>query len=149
MRTKTASWFETKIRYEKTMDDGLVKKLTELYVVDAMSFTEAEAKITEVMKDYIAGEFEVQAIKRAPFAEVLISEDEKDDRYFKGKLTFITVDERTEKEVRSSGVFLVQAENIDVARKYLKEEYENHAFDCETVQISETKIIDVYERGKA
>ena len=149
MRTKTASWFETKIRYEKTMDDGLVKRVTELYVVDAMSFTEAEAKITEVMKDYITGEFEVQAIKRAPFAEVLISEAEKDDRYFKGKLTFITVDERTEKEVRSSGVFLVQAENIDVARKYLKEEYENHAFGCETVQILETKIMDIYEHKDA
>lgn len=149
MRTKTASWFETKIRYEKTMDDGLVKKVTELYVVDAMSFTEAEAKIKEEMKDYITGDFEVQAIKRAPLAEVLISEDEKDDRYFKGKLTFITVDERTGKKVRSSGVFLVQAENIDTAQKYLKDEYEDCAFGCETVQILETKIMDIYEHKDA
>ena len=59
MRSRTANWFETKIRYEKMMDDGKQKMVTEQYVVDALSFTEAEASIIEEMSSYISGEFKV------------------------------------------------------------------------------------------
>ena len=74
MRSRTADWFETKIRYEKTMDDGLQKKVTEQYTVDALSFTEAESSITEEMSSYISGEYEVSDIKKAAYKEVFFSE---------------------------------------------------------------------------
>lgn len=70
MRSRTANWFLCKIRYEKTMEDGLQKKVTEQYVVDALSFTEAEARIIDQMSQYISGEFDVQEIDRCVFKEV-------------------------------------------------------------------------------
>lgn len=70
MRSRTAEWFECKIRYEKTMEDGMQKKVTEAYTVDALSFTEAEQRIIEEMSSYISGEFEVADIKKAPYKEI-------------------------------------------------------------------------------
>ena len=55
MRTRTSTWFECKIRYDKMMEDGMQKKITELYVVDALSFTEAESSIIDEMSAYISG----------------------------------------------------------------------------------------------
>ena len=70
MRSRTANWFICKIRYEKVMEDGLQKKVTEQYVVDALSFSEAEARITEEMSGYISGEFDVHEIDRCVFKEI-------------------------------------------------------------------------------
>lgn len=64
------TWFECKIRYEKTMDNGMNKKVTEPYLVDALSFTEAEARIIEEMTPFISGEFTVSDIKRANYSEL-------------------------------------------------------------------------------
>ena len=69
MRSRSANWFECKIRYEKVMEDGLQKKVTENYVVDALSFSEAEERITEEMSSYISGEFDVADIKKASYGE--------------------------------------------------------------------------------
>lgn len=145
MRSKTAIWFETKVQYDKTMENGLEKKVTEQYVVDAMSFTEAESVIIKEMKPYISGDFFVKAIKRAAFNETLFSDKESDDRYFKAKVQFISIDEKTEKEKRSNVVYLVQAANIDVARNYIKEHFEHTLIDYETVQLADTPILDVFE----
>jgi hypothetical protein len=76
MRSRTAEWFETKIKYEKTMEDGLTKKVTEQYVVDALSFTEAERRIIEEMTNYISGAFDVADIKKATYKEIFFSDAE-------------------------------------------------------------------------
>ena len=96
MRQRTADWFETKIRYDKTMDDGMLKPITEQYVVDALSFTEAENAIIEEMSAFIAGDFKITGIKPAPYHEVFFSENDNDDKWYKAKLQFITLDEKTE-----------------------------------------------------
>lgn len=145
MRNRTFTWFETKVRYEKTMENGLQKKVTEQYVIDALSFSEAEAKITEEMQAYISGDIAVQAIKYASFKEVFFSDDDADDRWFKAKLQFITISERTEKETRSNVLYLVQAADIDVARKYIKDVMEGTAIDYDIVQLLETPFMDVFE----
>ena len=77
MRSRTANWFVCKIRYEKTGEDGLQKKVTETYVVDALTFTEAEARITEEMASYISGEFKIMNIDPAPFAEIFFAPKRK------------------------------------------------------------------------
>ena len=64
------TWFECKIRYEKVMENGMNKKVTEPYLVDALSFTEAEARIIEEITPYISGEFTVSDIKRANYSEL-------------------------------------------------------------------------------
>lgn len=147
MRSKTTSWFETKIRYDKTMEDGLNKKVTEVYTVEALSFTEAESAITEEMSHYISGEFDVKAITRAPYGEVFFSDTDSDDKWFKTRLAFITIDEKTEKEKRSNVVYLMQAATLDKARQYIKEVMAKTMIDYEVVSISETPLFDVFENS--
>ena len=108
MRSKTTSWFETKVRYDKTMEDGQNKKVTEAYTVEALSFSEAESAITEEMSHYISGEFDVKAITPAAYGEIFFSDADSDDKWFKARLAFITIDEKTEKEKRSTITYLGQ-----------------------------------------
>lgn len=145
MRSKTSTWFETKIRYEKVMDDGREKNVTEVFVVDALSFTEAETKITKELSAYTSGETFIKAITRAPYSEVLFSDDSKDDKWYRVKLAFITLDERTEKEKKTLVTYLFQAANIDKARAYVKEVMDKTAIDYEVVSISETPVLDIFE----
>ncbi len=145
MRSKTANWFICKIRYEKTAEDGTQKKVTEIYVVDAVSFGEAEARITESMEAYINGEYEVQDISRATFKEIFFSDLETADRWYNAKLEFVTTDEKTEKEKRSAVVYLVQAGTFDDALKSIHEVMGSTMIDYVTAKIEETKIMDVYE----
>ena len=109
MKSRTANWFECTVRYERQMEDGMTKKVNELYVVDAMSFGEAEESITKEMTSYVSGEFEVKNINPAAYGEVFFSENAADDRWYKARLSFITIDEKTEKEKRTSVTYLVQA----------------------------------------
>ena len=98
MRSRTAKWFECTCQYEKTMEDGLQKKVKETNVVDALSFTEAEKRFIEEMSSYISGEFDVTAMKIAQYKEVFFNDaDESADRWYKVKLDFITINEKTEK----------------------------------------------------
>ncbi len=80
MRSRTSTWFETRVRYDKTMEDGQNKKVIEQYVVDAFSFSEAEEFITEEMSHYVSGEFDVKAISPAPFGEIFFSDIDTDDK---------------------------------------------------------------------
>ena len=84
--------------FEKIMDDGQQKKVSELYVVDALSFTEAEQRITEEMSSYISGDFEVRSIRPATYGEIFFSDAPSDDRWFRARLQFIIIDEKSGKE---------------------------------------------------
>lgn len=148
MRSRTATWFECKVRYEKTTEEGLQKKVTEQYVVDALSFSEAEQRIIEEMSAYISGEFEVTDVKKAQYKEVFFSDAANDDRYYKAKLMFITIDEKTDKEKRSNVVYLVQAGTLDGAVKNINEVMDGTMIDYEKSNIAETKIMDVFEYKK-
>ena len=148
MRSRTANWFECKIRYEKTMDDGLQKKVTELYVVDALSFTEAEKRIMEEMSSYISGEFEVNDIKRAAYKEIFFSDADNDDRWYKTKVQFTTIDEKTEKEKRSNVSYLVQAATLNGAVKHIDEVMCGTMNIYAIVGVAETTMVDVFEYRK-
>ena len=145
MRSRTADWFETKIRYEKTQEDGSMKKVTEQYVVDALSFTEAEAAITEEMKSYISGDYRITDIKMAAYHEIFFPDMDKDDKWYKAKLQFITIDEKTEKEKRSSVFYLVQAGSLTKAVGYIDEMMGKTMIDYVISSVAETQIMDVYE----
>ena len=148
MRSRTAIWFECKISYEKTMEDGLQKKVNENYVVDALSFTEAEKRIMEEMSNYISGEFTVKDIKIAPYKEIFFSDDAAADRWYKAKLLFITIDEKTEKEKRSSVNYLVQASTLRGAVNNVDEVMGGTAIDYVIASVAETTLMDVYEYAK-
>ena len=148
MRNRTSEWFETKVRYDKTTEDGQSKIVTEAYTVEALSFTEAESVITKEISNYISGEFDVKAITRAAYREIFFSDAYDDDKWYRAKLGFITIDEKTEKEKRSNVVYLVQAASLDKARLYVKEVMSNTMIDYEVVSISETPLFDVFEYKK-
>lgn len=133
-------WFECKVKYEKTMENGLVKKVAEPYLVDALSFTEAERRIIEEITPYMTGAFEVSDIKRARFAEIFESDDESADRFFKAKLVFITLDEKTGKERKYSRQVLVQASDLRDAVKRLDEGMKGSMMDYTIASMAETAI---------
>lgn len=149
MRSRTAIWFECKIRYEKVMEDGLQKKVNENYVVDALSFSEAEERIIEEMSHYISGEFDVMDIKKATYKEIFFSDDEMADKWYKAKLDFVTLDEKTEKEKHSMVTYLVQAGSFNGAVKNIEEVMGGTMIDYFISSVSETKLMDVYEYKKA
>jgi hypothetical protein len=149
MRSRTAIWFECKIKYEKVQEDGTQKKVTEQYVVDALSFAEAENRITEEMSAYISGEFEVADVKKASYKEIFFSDDANADRWFKAKLDFITIDEKTEKEKRSRTTYLVQAANLKSAFKGIEDVMNGTMIDYDAAAIDSTNIFDVFEYKKS
>lgn len=138
------TWFECKIRYEKVMENGMNKKVTEPYLVDALSFTEAEARIIEEMTPFISGEFTVSDIKRANYSELFPSEEEAADRWFKCKLVFITLDEKSGAEKKTSTQVLVQAADLRDAVKKLDEGMKGTMADYQIASVAETAIMDVY-----
>ena len=137
-------WFECKVKYERTMDDGKVKKVNEPYLVDALSFTEAEERIIEERKHYMSGEFQVSDIKRARYAELFETDDESADRWFKVKLTFITLDEKTGAEKKTSQNVLVQAADLRDAGKRLDEGMKTSMMDYVISSVAESPLLDVY-----
>ena len=138
------TWFECKIRYEKVMENGMQKKVTEPYLVDALSFTEAEARIIEEMTPFISGEFTVSDIKRANYSELFPSDEESADRWFKCKLIFITLDEKSGAEKKSSTQVLLQAADFSDAVHKLDEEMQGTMADYQIGMVSVTPRLDVY-----
>jgi hypothetical protein len=127
------------------MEDGLQKKVTEAYVVDALSFSEAEERIIEEMSSYISGEFNVTDIKKAPYGEIFFSDQELADRWYKAKLMFITIDEKTEKEKKSSVNYLIQAGSFNGAVKGIEEVMGGTMIDYTIASVTETQLMDVFE----
>lgn len=148
MRSRTAEWFECKIRYEKTLEDGMQKKVTEAYTVDALSFTEAEQRIMEEMSSYISGEFDVADIKKAAYKEIFFSDDDMADRWYKAKLQFITIDEKSGKEKRSNVNYLVNAGTLNGAVNNITEVMNGTMIDYAIASVAETQLMDVFEYKK-
>ncbi len=138
------TWFECKIRYEKAMENGMSKKVTEPYLVDALSFTEAEARMIEEIAPFISGEFTVSDIKRARYSELFFCDEEAADRWFKCKLVFITPDEKSGAEKKTSSHVLVQAADLRDAVKKLDEGMKGSLADYVIASVAETPIMDIY-----
>ena len=139
-----ANWIETKVRYEKTVENGAQKMVNEPYLVDALSFSEAEARITEEIAPYMQGDFSVSAVKRTNISEIFFGEDTSADKYYKIKAAFIFINEKTLAEKRSNTNYLVQAKNIVDALNIFQERMKGTMADYEIVSISETALIDVF-----
>ena len=127
------------------MENGQNKKVTEPYLVDALSHTEAEARITEEMKPYISGEFTIAGIVPAKYSELFFAEDTASDRWFKCKLAFLTLDEKSGSEKRTMTNVLVQAADLRDAVKKLDEGMKGSMADYLILSVAETPIMDVYE----
>ncbi len=136
------NWFECKVSYEKIMENGAPKKVTEPYLVDALSFTEAEARILEEMKPFISGEMTIADIKRARIAELFFNEN--GDRYYRAKVQFITLDEKSGAEKKTSVQMLAQALDLKEAIAVIEKGMQGTMADYVIASVTETMIMDVF-----
>jgi hypothetical protein len=135
--------YECGVRYERTMENGMTKKVTELYLVDALSFAEAEGRITNEMEPYISDEFDVVTIKRTNISEIVEGLSTA-DKWFKAKLMYITIDEKTGKEKKQAVHFIVRASDINNAHICVVEHMKGSVMDYEIATLDETKIMDLF-----
>ena len=138
----TGNWYECRVKFEKVIENGTQKKVTEAYLVDALSFTEAENRIIEEMKPYITGEFEVTAVKKEKIAEIFI--DPNGDRWYKAKVMYISLDEKSGVEKKTSQNMLVQANDFKQALSNLTKGMRDTMSDWEVNTIAETTLMDVF-----
>ena len=145
MKSKVSKYYEVKIQYQKTLEDGKEKKVTEQYVVEALSFTEAESRIIEEMTPFIDGDFDVVSEKIAPYNEIFLSDNYySDDKWFVSKVAFITIDEKTEKEKKQTFRYLVQAATSELALDYTKEMLSHGMSDYRIDAVQDTPTLDVF-----
>lgn len=137
-----ALWFECKVRYEKMAENGMVKKVNEPYLVDALTFTEAEARIMEEMKPYISGEYSISSEKKTKISEIFFKEG--GDRWYMVKVNFVTLDEKSGVEKKTASLILVQAVDFDSAVSNFKEGMKGTMADYEIASVTETPLMDVF-----
>ena len=147
MKTKFSKYFEVKIQYQKILENGKEKRVTEQYVVESLSFTEAEARIIKEMIPYVSGDFDVVSEKIAPYNEIFLSDNSTDDKWFVSKVGFITLDEKTAKEKKHTFRYLVQAETSEKAMDYTKEMFSHGMSDYSIDSVQDTPTLDVFLHG--
>jgi len=138
-----ARWIEVRARYSKMHENGVVKKVTEPYPVDALSCTEAEARVTEELTPFVSGDFRISSVVTTKISEIFW--DERGDRFYKVKVNFITIDAKTAVEKRAATYVLVQASSFKEAYNNFLDGMKGTLADFEIEQICETKIVDVYK----
>lgn len=139
-------WFECKLEYDKMKEDGTMKRVKgESRLVNAITCSEAENRMIEEMKSYFSGEFMVTDIKRIKYAEIFFTEDESADRYFKIKLLFITLDEKTAAEKKTTQNVLVQAADLKDAVARLGEGMKGSMMDYTIASVVEAPYMDVFK----
>ena len=144
MTSKVSKYYEVKIQYQKTLEDGKEKKVTEQYVVEALSFTEAESRIIEEMTPYISRDFDIVSEKIAPYNEIFLSDNSTDDKWFISKVGFITIDEKTAKEKKQTFRYLVQAATSKLALDYTNEMFSHGMSDYSIDSVHDTPTLDVF-----
>ncbi len=138
----SATWYECKVKYRKTDESGVQKMTTEPYLVDAISYTEAESRINEEMSAYVSEEFKITNIKVANYAE--IHPFENSDRWFKSKVSLIAYDEESGKERKSNMYLLIQANDVKEAFDNTNEAMNNTMGDYTIPAVAESPIMDVF-----
>ena len=137
-----ANYFEVKITFDKTLENGKEKKVAEPYLVDALSFTEAEARIIEEVTPFISGEFSVEAVGKARISEIFFNEE--GDRFFKFKVNYITLNEKTGAEKKTAVKMIAQACTLKEAISVLEEGMKNTMADYSIAEVKETMLMDVF-----
>lgn len=139
-----ANWFEAKVKYIKVSEDGRERKVNELYLLDAMTYTEAEGRVIKEMEALIQGDYYITSLKKSNISEIVPSEDENDDRWYKAKVAFIDADEVSGKEKKSNQYYLVAASDIKRAIENLDKSLSTFVVPYEIASISDTLFLDVF-----
>ena len=143
MKQIPGTWFEVKVRYEQTQEDGMNKMVTETYVYKAEDFGEAYDKATKDMSTSISGEFEITAMKIAQYKEIITQDERTEEKYYRVKVNLIILDEKTQKEKKTACYYLVNADSVEKARKYTDTAFSDTLIDYVIEAVQEAKITDV------
>ena len=143
MKQKAGTWFECKVRYEQTQEDGMNKMVTETYVYKAEDFGEAYDKAVKNMSTFISGEFGITAMRIAQYGEVVMQDERTEEKYYRVKVNLIILDEKTQKEKKTACYYLVNADSVEKARKYTDTAFSDTLIDYVIEAVQEAKIIDV------
>ena len=143
MKQIPGTWFECKVRYEQTQEDGMNKMVTETYIYKAEDFGEAYDKATKDMSTSISGEFEITAMKIAQYKEIITQDERTEEKYYRVKVNLIILDEKTQKEKKTACYYLVNADSVEKARKYTDTAFSDTLMDYVIEAVQEAKIIDV------
>ena len=143
MKQIPGTWFECKVHYEQTQEDGMNKMVTETYIYKAADFGEAYDKATKDMSTSISGEFEITAMKIARYKEIITQDERTEERYYRVKVNLIILDEKTQKEKKTAYYYLVNADSVEKARKYTDTAFSDTLIDYVIEAVQEAKIIDV------
>ncbi len=138
------NWFECKVSTEKTVEGGMSKKFNESYIVEALNFTDAEARIIREVAPFCNGALEIKNITPAKISELFINDDDNADKWYKVKYNDIEIDEKTQTEKRTSRIILVQAANFRGALDRFDEGMKGSMADYEVAAIQETALLDVF-----
>ena len=143
-----SQWIKTSVRFTKRMENGTSKRVTDSYLVDAISFAEAEARIIkEVTPHCFIGKVNVSAVKKSNVQEIFRDkvQYECEKKWYKAKVAFITLDEKTNSEKRTTAVYMVQAPDFHNAlENFIEGMMKETMADFVIVGIEETAILDVF-----
>lgn len=135
-------YFTAKIKYLKQdPNDGTIKQVSELYVLNALSHTEGEARLQKVLEEYIP-EYNLLKLDKSNFIDVII--DESKDYFYKVKVSYISADSDSGKEQKINELFLVQADDTKGALSCMENRLKGSIVDYEIPAISKTNIIDFF-----
>lgn len=139
------NWYECSVRYEKLADTGLSKRSAEGYLVDAMSVTEAEARLVEEITPFSStGEIVISTIKRAKIAELFLNDNDEGDKYYRCKVLFIVLDEKNGVEKKTPVTMIVKASSLANAVAVIEREMSRTTHDYSIAAVVETNIMDVF-----
>lgn len=149
MKTKNGNYYECSVRYDKLGEHGVLKKVGETYCIEADNFAEAERRTYDELVSYCEGEFEIKNITPAKYADVFINEDAgSESKYFKAKLEFVTVDEMTLKEKKTTVYYLVLASDFADSLRIIQEAMASSMVDYVTAQITESKVLELFGKDE-
>ena len=148
MRSRSDRFFLCKVAMEEMQENGIEKMVTKQYAIDALTWSDAEARISEVLAEYSKGEMEIKDIRLAKYEEIFFSESSDADKWFSAKLAYITIDEKSGKEKRKTHTHLFQASSLDDANKCIADVMKETMIDFDKTEIKDSKLFDVIEYGK-
>lgn len=138
--------FEVKVSYERQADELGARKISEVYLINALSFTEAEARATKEIQPYaFAGELTIDSCRKRRIAEIIESADTQDDRWFEARVSFITLDEKSGTERKTPVTMLIQSDTLPNALSCLETELGKQLGSYEVNIIKETSILEYYK----
>lgn len=145
LKMRTGKYFEVSAKLTRTQEDGEEKRVKETVVVEAESFGDAEEK---ALTEYDGYDVDIVSVSIAPYKEVLFSKDGNDDKFYKAKVEFISIDDKTGKEQRTKVVYLVQASSLSRALTYIDKVMKEAMIDYVSVAATGTSVEAVFLKGE-